>query len=283
MTTLHVSRLAGRRLRQMTASLVPGLHVLWASDPTGTDELIPLLDGSTAPRRGSVQLDDRCPYRDPELRRRIGSLWPEEALPRAPTVRASLQCLGLAPGVLDAACDLLERFGQPDIFSQPLDRLEPRLTRLVALAVALAKPDLALLLLHEPFAMTSGATSSLIVQLLTRHCTTIPVLVVTASRTTATRLGGPSAELGGGFWRRLPQSKVSHYTLRVAGPSLRPLASELVRRPRVRSLRVTTHTEGHDELWLETSDPSGMSLDLVRVAQQLGLRVWSIETVAGAG
>lgn len=283
MTTLHVTKLAGKQLRQMTASLAPGLHVVWASDPAGTDELIPLLDGSTAPRRGNVQFDERQPYREPELRRQIGSLWSVESLPKAPTVRKSLQNLGLEPRGFDATIALLERFGHTALLAQPPNTLEPHLTRLVALVIALAKPDLALLLLHEPLTSINGTTASLVVQLMTQHAATMPVLVVTASRTTAARLGGPSAELGGGFWRRLPQRNIGHSTLRVAGASLRPLAAEIVRRPRVRSLRVTTHAEGHDEIWLETNDPSSVSVDLVRVALQLGLRLWSIETIVGPG
>ncbi len=283
MTTLHVEKLAGKHLRQVTTSLEPGLHVLLTLDPTGADELIPLLDGSTAPRRGSVRLDDRFPYRDPELRQHIGSLWAEESLPPAPTLRASLQQLALLPRVLDATCALLERFGKPELLAQPPNKFEPQLTRLVALAVALSTLDLKVLLFHEPLKNTTREVSSLVAQQLTQHAATIPVLVVTASRTTAAHLGGPSAELGGGFWRRLPESKVTYFTLRVAGANLRPLAAEIVRRPRVRSLRMTTHAEGHDEIWLSTNDPSSVSLDLVRVAQQLGLRLWSLDTLVGAG
>jgi ABC-type transport system involved in cytochrome c biogenesis ATPase subunit len=274
--------LAGKRLRQMTASLEPGLHVLWASDPIGSDELIPLLDGSTAPRRGNVRLDERYPYRDPEVRKHIGSLWSEESLPHAPTLRQSLQALALEPKSLDAALGWLERFGKAELFGQPSNKLDSQQTRLVALAIALSKPALALLLLHEPLAATNAAGGGLVVQQLTQLALSIPVLVVTASRNTASRLGGPTAELGGGFWRRLPERAVGSYTLRISGASLRPLAAEIVRRPRVRSLRLTTRTEGHDELWLETSDPSSVSVDLVRLAQQLGLALWSFETVVGA-
>jgi ABC-type transport system involved in cytochrome c biogenesis ATPase subunit len=282
MTTWQVDELSGRGLRQMTATFGLGLHVLQALDPTGIDELVPLLDGSAAPRRGRVLLDGRSPYRCPELRRHIGSLWSVESLPDATTVESSLRKLELDSVVLDRGAALLERFGQADLLTRPTKCLSQNQTRMVALAVALSKPDPVSFLLTEPLVGASEQASSVITQLLLERALHIPILVVTSSRTTALRFGGPCAELGGGFWRRVLQGRSQHFTLRVAGASLRPLAAEIVRRPLVRALRLTTQSEGHDEIWLETVDPNRVALDLVRLTQQLGLRLWSLSTLVGS-
>jgi hypothetical protein len=282
MKVWQIQALSGRKLRQVTTTLEPGLHVLLAFDPTGTEELIQLLDGSSAPRRGRVQLDGRCPYRCPEVRRHIGSLWAYESLPAAESVGQSLRRLDLDRTVLETTGALGERLDLGTLWEKPPRMLDQNATRMVALAVALSKPEPWSLLLFEPLVGATQSASSIVAQLLMEHATRIPVLVVTSSRATALRFGGPSAELGGGFWRRVQPNQAEYFTLRVAGASLRPLAAEIVRRPRVRSLRLTNHAEGHDELWLETTDPSSVSLDMVRAAQQLGVRIWSMDTQVGA-
>jgi ABC-type thiamine transport system ATPase subunit len=281
MTELRISGLSGRSLRHVTATLGPGLHVLLALDPAGSDELIPLLDGSTAPRRGTVLLDNRPPYRTPGLRSRIGSLWARESMPNAASVLASLQSLELGPALLERVASLLDRFGVGDVLAKPPAQLDQGLVRVVALAVALSKPEPLLLVLHEPLAFGRRQVSRIASELILAHASRIPVLIVTKSRQTALTFGGPSAELGGGFWRRMQEVNSNCSSLRIVGANLRSLASELVRRPRVHTLRLTNHTEGHDELWLETSDPRSVSMELVRVAEQLGVRIWSLSTLAG--
>jgi hypothetical protein len=282
MRTWQVDGLAGRSLRGVTTSFGPGLHVVHALDPTGIDELVPLLDGSTAPRRGRVLFDGRCPYRCPDLRRHIGSLWFVESLPMATSVESGLHALELEPSVVERVAALLERFGQADLLARPTKSLNQHQTRMVALAVAMSKLEPESFLLTEPLVGTTAQASSVISQLLVERALHIPVLVVTSSRTTALRFGGPCAELGGGFWRRVQQGRTEYFTLRVAGASLRPLAAEIVRRPHVRSLRLTTLPAGHDEIWLETIDPNPVALDLVRLSQQLGLRLWSLNTLVGS-
>lgn len=279
----EITELSGRRLRRVTATFEPGLHVVLALDSTGTDELIPLLDGSTAPRHGRALLDGRDPYRIPELRRHIGSLWPHETLPPAFNLRDSLRRLWLEADVIAATLAQLESFGLSTLLEQPPSGLDPTQLRAVALALAMSKKDLWSLLLHEPFLVGIRQIDSAVLPFVLEQSAQIPVLIVTSSRAAATRLGGPMAELGGGFLRRIQRREREHFTLRIAGASLRPLASELVRRPRVRSLRMTNHSEGNDELWLETSDPTSISLDIVRIALQLGVRIWSMDTQAGAG
>ena len=283
MTALSIEKVAGGQLRQLNANLEPGLHVLLTLDAVGVDELIPLLDGSTAPRRGRVLLGNRCPYGDPELRRNIGSVWATESLPQARSVRESLGTLGL-DGDLRSALELhLVEWKLAHVLEQSPTKLDAVTIRTIALALALSKPNLELLLLAEPFLGASRDCNGWVLKELTRHAMNIPVLVVTASRATALRLAGPSAELGAGFWRSLPPAPSTVVTLRICGASLRPLAAEIMRRPTVQSLRMTTLPDGHDELWLATSAPSSVYLDIVEATLRLGLHLWSLETLAGVG
>lgn len=283
MSHLSICELSGRSLRNVNAEFELGLHVVLTLDQVGTEEFIPLLDGSTKPRSGTVRIDERCPYGCPEVRRRIGSLWATEYLPRASTIERSLSAMRLSAEVLQSTQAMLETFGVNGDLTRPTDLLDEHSTRLLALAVALCKPDPLALLLAEPFVGAPRSARAVILELITQRAASIPVLVVTASPATAHRLGGACAELGGGFWRRLPPARADLVTVHVAGPSLRALAAEVVRRPRVRALRVTARAEGFDELWLETDDGSGVSLDVVRSAQQLGVRLWSLETHTGLG
>lgn len=284
MTALEVCDLAGRQLRCVNANLDPGLHVLFALDAIGLDELVPLLDGSARPRRGTVRLEGVNPYRSSETRRRVGSLWVKEYLPLAASVERSLERLELSPSVVSATRVTLDEFGHSGILARSVAQLDGDATRLIALSIALSKPDLKVLLLTEPFALGAARRAAAAAMERVMHLATqIPVLIVTSSAATAQRLGGAFAELGGGFCRRVQADRSEIMTMRVAGQAMRPLAAELVRRPRVRSLRITAQTHGYDELWLETTDPNSVSLDLIRAAQQLGVRIWSIDTRAGAG
>lgn len=282
MKVWQITNLTGRSLRQVNATLEPGLHVVFALDSTGTDEFIPLLDGSTAPHRGRAELDGMCPYRSPELRRHIGSLWHEETLPTGRDLRDSLRSLAMDGTLIDATHATLVRLGLGKLGDRPIAALEPDQVRSAVLALAMSKPDLWSLLLHEPFLAVPTDASCFVAEFLLEQATRIPVVVVTSSRTTALRLGGPNAELGGGFVRRIQRKLPESHTLRVSGSNLRPLAAELVRRPRVHSLRMINHPDGGDELWLEGSDPQSVALDVARIALQTGARIWSMDTLSGA-
>lgn len=281
MSHLSISELAGTSIRSINAELELGLHVVLSLDQVGVQELIPLLDGSTRARQGSVRIDERCPYGCPELRRRIGSVWASESLPKASTLERSLSALQLPAGVLQGVEETLRAIGENPNLSRPTAMLNQTATQRVALAVALSKPDPLALLLCEPFLGASRSARAVIGERLSKWASSIPVLVVTSSQATAHWLGGACAELAGGFWRRVVREQSGLVTLRVSGQSLRPLAAEIVRRPHVRSLRMTSPAEGYDELWLETNDPRSVSLDIVRSAQQLGCQIWSLQTRAG--
>lgn len=283
MSHLSISDLAGTSIRSINAELEMGLHVVLSLDQVGVQELIPLLDGSTQPRQGSVRIDDRSPYRSPELRRRIGSLWATEYLPKASSLEQSLNALQLPASVLQGVKETLQAIGENADLTRPMAMLDQRAIQRVALAVALSKPDLLALLLCEPFVGVTHSARTAIAERLSKFASSIPVLVVTSSQATAHWLGGACAELSGGFWRRLGKQPSELVSLRISGQSLRSLAAEIVRRPRVRSLRMTTPAEGYDELWLETNDPRSVSLDIVRSAQQLGCRIWTLETRSGVG
>jgi ABC-type molybdate transport system ATPase subunit len=249
-------------------------------DAVGVDELIPLLDGSTEARRGRALLDGQAPYRVPALRRRIGSVWGNEALPAAPSVRASLKRLRLAPGHEQAVERRLSELGLGAMLERSPQLIEPEQTRAVAAAIALEKSELLTLLVREPLVAATPEVSSWVTQTLLAKAALLPVIVVTASPNTAAKFGGHAAELGGGYYRRVNPPVAHRSGLRLAGTSLRPLAADILQSRHVQSLRMTHHSDEYDELWIETADPTALSLDVIASAVKVGARIWTLD--AGA-
>ncbi|HEY5959152.1 MAG TPA: hypothetical protein VIV60_21490 [Polyangiaceae bacterium] len=280
MTRWHIDGLVGKQLRHMSATLEPGLHVILALDAVGVDELIPLLDGSTEARRGRVLLDGQAPYRVPALRRRIGSVWGDETLPAASSVRASLKYLRLAPGHEQAVERRLVELGLGAMLERSPEALEPEQTRAIATAIALEKPELVSLLVQEPLVAATVEVSSWLTETLLAKSALLPVIVMTASPNTATKFGGHTAELGGGYYRRVSPTVRPRSALRIAGASLRPLAADILQSSHVQSLRMTHHSDEYDELWIETDNPTALSLDVIGSAVKVGVRIWTLD--AGA-
>jgi ABC-type molybdate transport system ATPase subunit len=280
MTRWQIDGLAGKQLRNLTATFDPGLHVILALDAVGVDEIIPLLDGSTAARRGRALLDGQSPYRVPQLRRHIGSLWGTESLPVAPNVRESLRRLRLATGLIGSVERRLVDLGLGSVLERAPAEVEPELIRAVATAVALEKPDPASLLVQEPLVAATPEVSRWLTETLMARSATIPVIVVTASPNTALKFGSHLAELGGGFYRRVPPPNAPRRALRVAGANLRGLAAAIVQSKHVQTVRMTHHHDAYEELWIETADPQAASLEVVASALSSGARIWTLD--AGA-
>ncbi|WP_103027016.1 ABC transporter ATP-binding protein [Salinibacter altiplanensis] len=146
-------------LRDVTFQVTPGtLHGLLGPNGSGKTTLFRILSTLMPPSEGHAQVFGLDTAREPSaVRRRIGTVFQEEALDEALTVRQNLRVQGALYGLHGAerrerAEDLLRRLDVADRATDPVADLSGGLRRRVDLARGLLhRPDL--LLLDEP---TSG-------------------------------------------------------------------------------------------------------------------------------
>lgn len=263
-------------LRGAELELVPGRYVALSSEREPLAELVTVLCGREAPRRGLVHLDDAAPSSCPALRRKVASLLAEEALPPADAVRGSVEKALRARGAppLEAA-KVLEDAGLSHLAELRPESLGPRETRSVALALALAHGGAELFALYEPLATLLPATH--VLPRLDEHTSRGALVVAaTTSPADATLLGGawlcvelgrvratpgPAPRLGVGPWqqvtvetpdaRRLAQLLhespyglsselgASAQALKITGPALDLTVREVISLSRVHGVEIT--------------------------------------------
>src|SRR5690606_12377938 len=88
-------RAAGTALYEVTSMLEPGVHAFVGTAADGSALLCDVMAGRIRPRIGAVTIAGRDPAVSPALRRRIGALLAEPALPPLGTVEATARALGL--------------------------------------------------------------------------------------------------------------------------------------------------------------------------------------------
>jgi len=71
---LELERVSSPRLRNLSVSFGPGIHVLLGAESDGTADVIELCAGVRLPERGQLKLDGQMPASSPQTRRRIASL-----------------------------------------------------------------------------------------------------------------------------------------------------------------------------------------------------------------
>ncbi len=185
-------------LRSADLQLDPGRYVVLATESEPLQALVAILSGREAPSSGRVKLGELAPSAAPPTRRSIAALFADEALPPASNVESSvalaLETRGAAP--MNAA-QLLSAAGLDELRGLQTGALDQRATRSVALALALAHEQAALLALHEPLA--TSLDSAWVLRELDRHTARgAIVLATTTSSADALLLGGSwlSLELG---------------------------------------------------------------------------------------
>lgn len=212
-------------LKNFSARLGAGLHVVLGADADGTASLIELCAGVRVPRRGVVSFEGERPFASPRLRRRIASLLPVEEL----SGRASSFCpelvpgfaatparqghaetgprgtLNGAPGCRASAGEWLRAVAALRGFSpgpalelaaldlaleRSVESLSSAERRQLALALALGAPEPPLVALHEPLAASSALSRERVLGRLAELACSAVLLVTTGSVADARQLGG---------------------------------------------------------------------------------------------
>ncbi len=260
-------------LRSADLDLGPGRYVVLSSEPGTLPALTALLAGRAAPRRGRVLLDGVAPASAPALRRRVAAVFEDEGLPPASSVLAGVE-LALSLRGQDRARGraLLASAGLEHLAALAPAALTARDLRAVALALALAHDQAALLVLHEP--LSSSLSRQALLEGLERHTLRGATIVsTTASSADAAALGGEwlsielgrlaasaPPRLGAGPWQQVVvacadspalaralhdgalglavEVGVEPGTLRVTGSALDATVSEVIRLARERELEI---------------------------------------------
>jgi energy-coupling factor transporter ATP-binding protein EcfA2 len=187
-TALEAKGVMSPALPRIDLTCGVGLHAIVAADPVAAAALVAIASGLARPRRGTLRVQGKDPFRTPELRSLTGTLLDSEEPIQGRSLEESLgRALALHQSPLRAA-DVLEPFGLSLLVTRPPNALSRAELRAVALALALSLNPVSLLVLHEPFA-TSLDRARVASSLAARALATI-VLVVTASQRDARALGG---------------------------------------------------------------------------------------------
>jgi energy-coupling factor transporter ATP-binding protein EcfA2 len=184
LSSLVVERLWGARLKDVSLQLGLGVSVVIGDETDGTGELVASCAGVRAQRRGRVTLDGIEPGSSPACRRRIASLLADERDAPCGNVQGWLQApvesLGVSEQAVLETCRV-----RPD---RRLASLSAAEWRELALALALAHPNPALVVLHEPLAACAAGDSSRLLERLAALGRRSVVLVTTSSLAAARSL-----------------------------------------------------------------------------------------------
>ena len=170
--------------------LAPGRFVVLSKEREPLAVLVALLSGRALPHRGQLWLDGVMPAGSPEMRRKVASLFEDEALPPASVVERSVEKALVARGENPSRAAAVLRDASLTHFATARpDKLGSRELRSIALALALAHDGAELLALHEP--LTTLVPSSFVMNALDRFTSRgALVLTTTTSPADAASLGG---------------------------------------------------------------------------------------------
>jgi ABC-2 type transport system ATP-binding protein len=271
-------------LNGTSIELDAGLHVVLGTELDGTAELVALVAGVAAPRRGRVSVAGQDPRSTPALRRRIGALLATEELPPGTTVSAALGLSLRARADRRGADELLASAGLPKWGPRRTDSLSTTDRRRIALALALSITDRAVLALHEPLVAAASERARVREQIAERAAAGACVLATTASPRDADDLGGTLLLLERGRFVRRPgeplATELSPGTppvLRVRTADPRRLAAELAGDPALTRLEYSAGPES--ELCVHGPDPDALALAVARAARRAQVPVLGIACV----
>jgi ABC-2 type transport system ATP-binding protein len=280
---VDVSRWYGNvvAVNDMTFALGPGVTGLLGPNGAGKSTLLHMIAGLLRPSAGSVTVDGRATYGDPEVFRRVGLVPAREAVHGFLTGRefvrlnADLQGLRAPAGAVDRALETVELTGAAD---RPISTFSKGMRQRVKVAAALVH-DAGILVLDEPFngmdprqrlhmmdllrgLATEGRTilvSSHILEEVERVAER--VLVVLAGRLAAS---GDFREI-----RRLMTDRPHEFRLRTSDD--RALAAAIVARPTVAGVAL----EG-DRLVVHAADYARFTGELAGIARRAGVSIFEM-------
>jgi ABC-type thiamine transport system ATPase subunit len=266
----------GRGGDRFEVALSAGAHaVVGVRDPHST-ELIGVLAGLAAPRWLQVRVDGRSPRSAPDVRRRIGTLFPDEETGEGASVGAMLFPLLRLRGVALGPTELLSAFGLAGWVDRPPRSLSSLERRAIALSVALSLPDPVVLALHEPFA--AGLDRGHVVASILQHSARGAIIIAgLADVADAALLGGQCFGLSRGAFYRVDPLPGPDAGVRflVETEDVRTLGSALASEPDVARVSwVDTGSVG--QVTVEGDEASRVALAVLRAAHRAGSPVRSM-------
>ncbi len=270
------------RLVYAELALDAGAVAVLGSPEDGSLALFDCLTGRRRPDRGVVAIDGEAPASSAELRRRVGSLSMEPSLPEARTVRGAVELAASARGDAHAlATSALAGLGLEALGDRAPHTLSVGERRAVELALALATPTPAAVILVEPFVEVGGVSAETVLLAISRLAASCPVVVITASPSDAKRLGRVFVLHRGAFVR---ETTGEHVGLVSPGPSqlavwiergVRALASRLTLDPAVTGVVLDHVDPSQDRGTLRLTGPSmePLALALARECSAEGVSV----------
>lgn len=279
MSEVALEAVHGAALHGVQAVFAAGLQLIVGTPADGSPELVELLAGLHTPRRGSVRVDGGDPYRDPSTRRRIGALLAVEQLPAGRTVEQTVaHVLALRGDASGSPAHVLEGCGLSAWGSRRTDTLSPLERRALALAVALALPQPALLALFEPLA--AGVERARVLAAIAGHVELgACVVCVTGSARDAAEMSGSAWLLERGVFTRRPTAPLARELAPGVAPDLVVRTSDARRlAARVALDAAVSGVEWDDraapnELRVRGDDPDALALAVMRAAHDEGLHI----------
>jgi energy-coupling factor transporter ATP-binding protein EcfA2 len=278
---LLLERVWSAPLKDVSLRSSRGLSVVVGAEADGSGELVALCAGTRAPRRGRVTLGGLGPSSSPACRRGIASLLPVEPGGGDGDVRGWL--LDLAPLIgIELSAVLAGLALAPDRALASLSGVE---RRELALAVALAHPEPALVVLHEPLTACAPGQGERVLARLAELGKERPVLVTTASIATARRFGGTTYWLDRGLCGEKPDGAWPGSMtpgldtwLAVEADAPRGLVSALAQHPDVQELRYDERTGGR--VLLRGPDLERLAVAVARAAVSAGVDIRLLRAAA---
>jgi ABC-type multidrug transport system ATPase subunit len=162
-------------------ALQSGIAVFVGSPEDGTLALAEALIGRRKIDRGSLTVDGRDPFLDPDLRARIGYVALEPAIPPAATVAGSVEIAVAAWASPPAAQAVLDRAGLASLASRRLHDTSRAERRAIEWALAISLPTPLLTVIFEPFTDLGPVARESVEKEIARLASSSPVVVLTSS------------------------------------------------------------------------------------------------------
>jgi ABC-type thiamine transport system ATPase subunit len=265
----------------LNARFGAGSFALLGVDAAALANLVVLVAGARAPRRGVVLFDGTPLHANPELRRATAALFADEPLPALGSVSAALQAIFAARAERRDPRALLETAGLADWGPRRPRDLDASERRTLSLVVALGHPHPRLLALYEPFAAGRGLDANFVREGVARALGAGAIVVfATQSLDDARSLGGIPLLLHAGALTNVANAPLGgsldgDRSLVVETPDARRFAAALAGDASVRGVR-WDEASAPDSVFVFGSDPERLASAVARVGAVESLRVRSV-------
>ena len=285
MNSLEMTHVVAGPLAGLDVTLGPGHHVLLGRVSDGSEVFIRLVAGLERPRRGSVRVNGRDPWRSPEARRSVGSLLTQESLLPALTVAEAVSKALSLRGDSRPQHHVLDAFKLGAWGPRRIESLAAGERRSVALALALSIPGPAVLALHEPLSdLPRLARNAILERLAVAASDATCVVSATSSAHDAALLSDDVLLLDRGRIARRPPPPLSTHlapgsalALVVRTPDPRSLAAGLARVGHVTGMR-WDDVRAPGELVVRGPDLDEVSKAVIRIARDAKIPVSGLAT-----